>query len=166
MDIVFNFLAYLIIAIAAVSGMILIPLLIPLSAESENNPDHIYSIFNEESGYKGRKIFSAVGFLFPLIIVSQASMEIMAVIMMLVVGIILSLYHLSVYKNYPVLNDQMKIVLFIGVILLTAMALVTRQNYMSELLFFIVLMLSGVAWGGYSVYRRSKLICITRLLNE
>lgn len=140
-----------------------IPKLVILSTESENNPNHIYTIFMDEAGYKANKSLSALGCLFPFILISESINELEGIALVSVIFIISFIYHSSVYKGYPVLNLRMKLALVILLCAVTVASILTRYGYLPSDFFTFVIFSSGVGWGGYAVYRRSELIRITRV---
>ncbi len=161
-DLTSNFIGYGIVSLIVLGVIALIPRWIVLSTESENDPDHIYSIFMEESGYRGHKVLSAAGCLFPLIEVTKTSNEIEGLVMAAIIFVACFFYHLTVYKGYPVFNVKLKVALAVVLSSLTLVSILTRLGFVSSGVFIFIMVFSGLAWGGYSVYRRSKLIRISR----
>ena len=161
-DIIASFLGFGVVALIILAVIAIVPRWIVLSTESENDPDHIYTIFKEESGYRGQKISSAAGSLFPFILISIPTFEIEGLVVVGFFGIFCFFYHASVYKNYPVLNLRMKQMLLSLLVVLATLSLLTRLDYLSSKLFIFILISSGFLWGAYAVYRRSELIRIER----
>lgn len=166
LDIILFFLSYGVVALIILVAIILIPRWIILSTESENDPDHIYAIFMEEVGYCGHKVLSAAGCLFPLILLTATSFDIEGLALPLLIGVVCLFDHSTIYKNYPVFNQQMKVLLLILVVCLLLLSVLTRYYYLSANLYSLILMSLGVLWGGCAVFKRSKLIRITRLSNK
>jgi hypothetical protein len=161
-DIISNFMGYGIVALIILGIIVVIPKLVVVSTESENDPDHIYSIFMEETGYRGHKVLSAAGCLFPFFMVAKPSDDIEGYVLVAVLSIGCFFYHSSVYKNYPVFNQHMKLLLSVLLSTLTIVSLLTRYGYLSSGIVEFTLIPLGVLWGGYAVYKRSELIRITR----
>ncbi len=137
-----------------------IPKMIIIRTESEGKPDHIFTIFMDESGWSGQKVLSAAGCLFPFIELSKPSNEVEGIVLVIAISIGCFLYHSSVYKGYPVLTKNMKLVLVLIFSFLTVISLLAREGILTygATMFLIPF---GVLWGGYAVYRRSVLMRIT-----
>ncbi len=161
-----------IVTIAGGVGLILfgviygIPKWVILSTESENDPNHIYTIFMEESGYRGHKALSATGALFPFILLSKQSNNLEDFLWVSAISVILFIPHWSVYTGYPVFNRRMKVALPLILIVLAIFAILTRNGFMPVGFFIFILVSAGVAWGSYAVYQRSKLIRSSRQYDE
>ena len=153
------FMSYGIVALIILA---VIPKWVVLSTESENDPDHIYSIFMEEAGYRGHKVLSASGCLFPFIELTKTSNEIEGLALAGLIGVVCFFYHSTVYKGYPVFNKKLKIALVVLLTALVLVSLLTRFSFISSSVFIFIMVSSGVAWGGFAVYKRSELIRITR----
>ena len=153
---------YGIVALIILVVIAIIPRWVLLSTESENDPDHIYAIFWEESGVRGQKISSAAGCLFPFISISMPTFEIESFVITGLISVGCFLYHSSVYKDYAVFNQSMKRVLIALLGVLTVLSFLVRYNYLSSGFFIFILVSSGFLWGSYAVYRRSEQIRITR----
>jgi hypothetical protein len=162
LDLISIFIGYGIVALIILAVIAVIPKWVILSTESENDPDHIYSIFMEESGYRGHKVLSAAGCLFPFILLTKTSHDIEGVALGLLIGIGCFFYHSTVYKGYPVFNQRMKILLLALAGVSILLSLLARYSYLSTGVYSFILMSLGVLWGGYAVYKRSILIRITR----
>jgi hypothetical protein len=154
----FSLLALSIIAVAA-----LIPMWVTASTESERDANHIYKIFWEEAGFRGQKILSASGCILPFVMLARPVFDIEGLVLCLVVSVVCGLYHSSVYRGYTVLTNKMVVAGIVALGMLTVVSLLVRSGALSS--FFIVysIMFVGTAWGGYAVYRRARLIRITRL---
>lgn len=139
-----------------------IPRWVIISTESENDPDHIYTIFMEESGYRGHKVLSALGCLAPFIELSKTANEIEGIVFVTVVSIVCLVYHSSVYRGYPVLNGRMKLAFAFLLCFLYTVSILTKNNILTGSIFIFFFTVSGALWGAYAVYRRSVLISITR----
>ena len=161
-----------IITIIGAIGLILwgvvygIPKWVIISTESENDPNHIYSIFNEESGYRGHKALSATGALFPFILLSKQTSSFEDFLWISAISVVMFIPHWSVYVGYPVFNRSMKVALPLLLIALAILAVATRNGLMPANFFIFLLVVAGVAWGCYAVYRRSKLIQQSRQCAE
>src|SRR5690606_36466037 len=112
--------------------------------ESENDPDHIYSIFMEESAYRGHKVLSAAGCLFPFMLLTKKSHDVEGVVLALLIGIGCFFYHSTVYKGYPIFNHRMKMALLVLVGTLTLFSFLVRYNYLSNGVYMFILMSAGV----------------------
>lgn len=164
-DMLFYLALIIVICLITLAVIFSIPKLIILKTESEGNPDHIYKIFMDESGWRGQKILSAAGCLFPFIELSKRSNEVEGIVLVLAISIGCFFYHSSVYKGYSVLTKNMKLVLALILSFLTAISLLAREGILIDGA-TIFLIPFGVIWGGYAVYRRSVLIHITRLSSK
>lgn len=153
---------YGMIALIILAVIAIIPRWVVLSTESENDPDHIYTIFWEESGYRCQKISSAAGCLFPFILISMPSVEIEGLALVGLISVGCFLYHSSVYRNYAVFNQHMQRLLFGLLSALSVLSFLARYTYLSSGVFMFILISSGLFWGGYAVYKRSEQIRITR----
>ncbi|MBB3169576.1 hypothetical protein [Simiduia aestuariiviva] len=162
-EVIFGLGMFILIAGAILAVVWVIPRWVILSTESEVDINHIYNIFWEEAGFRGHKIISPAGVLFPFIELSKSSNELIGLIFVSVVCIACLIYHLSVYKNYPVLNSKMKLVLVMGLGLLVALSMLARFNIINSSFVLFAIMFCGVGWGAYAVYRRSGLVRIKRL---
>lgn len=138
-----------------------IPKLVVLLTESKVDPNHIYNIFMAESGYRGWKTLSPAGCLFPFIELSKPTSNAEGIVFVAAVCTGCFIYHLSVYKGYPVLTQKMKLALILILSFLTAVSLLAKFEIItgSATIFLIPI---GVVWGSYAVYRRSTLIRIAR----
>ena len=161
-EVISMFVGYGIIALIILAVIAIIPRWVVLSTESENDPDHIYTIFWEEAGFRGQKISSAAGCLFPFILVSMPTVEIEGLALVGLISVGCFLYHSSVYKNYAVFNQRMQHLLIVLLGVLTVLSFLARYNYLSSGVFMFILISSGVFWGSYAVYKRSEQIRITR----
>ena len=160
MDILFALTTFIGISLIILAVVFVIPKLVILSTESEGNPDHIYTIFKEESGYRGHKILAAIGCFSLFIELAKSSNDIVGITFVTVMTIGCFIYHSSVYKGYPVFNGHMKIALASLLGFLTVVSILTRVQVLSGGTFTFWFMLSGMFWGVYTVYRRSVLIRI------
>ncbi len=153
------------IVLGILGVLVLIPVWVKLSTESERDENHVYGIFWEEAGFRGHKILSASGCLFPFIMLARTDFDIEGIVLCLVIAIGCGFYHSSVYRGYPVLTKSMQVLGLASLVLITVISLLVRNEVLSS--FFIVysIMFFGLAWGGYAVYRRAQLIRITRLSN-
>jgi hypothetical protein len=154
----FSLLALSIIAVVA-----LIPMWVKASTESERDTNHIYNIFWEEAGFRGQKILSVSGCILPFVLLARPVFDVEGLVLCLVVSVVCGLYHSSVYRGYTVLTNKMVVAGIVTLGMLTVVSLLVRNGALSS--FFIVysIMFVGTAWGGYAVYRRARLIRITRL---
>jgi hypothetical protein len=162
LDLISIFVGYGIVALIILAVIAIIPKWVILSTESENDPDHIYSIFMEEIGYRGHKVLSAAGSLFPFILLTKTSLDTEGTALALLIGGVCFFYHSTVYKGYRVFNQQMKLSLLMLVVSLTFLSFLARYNHLSTGVYIFILVSLGNLWGGYAVYKRSRLIRITR----
>lgn len=135
-----------------------IPRLVCFSVDTEGNPNHIYTIFMEESGVRGCRVTSAAGCLFPFIGLARPSIDIEGVVLLGFACVMSLILHLPVYKGYPVLNRNMKLVLTALFFSLFIASMLTRSGVIPSGGLVPFIMLSGILWGGFAVYRRSVLI--------
>jgi len=161
-EVISMYVGYGIVALIILAVIAIIPRWVMLSTESENDPDHIYTIFWEESGFRGNKIGSAAGSLFPFILISMPTVEIEGLVTVGLISAGCFIYHSSVYKNYDVFNLRMQRILVVFLSGLTILSFLARYNYLSSGVFIFILVSSGFLWGSYAVYKRSELIRITR----
>lgn len=161
-EVISIFVGYGIVALIILAVIAIIPRWVVLSTESENDPDHIYTIFWEESGFRGNKISSAAGCLFPFILIPMPSVEIEGLVLVGLISIGCFLYHSSVYKSYAIFNQHMQRLLLVLLSGLTVLSFLARYNYLSSGVFIFILISSGFLWGSYAVYKRSEKIRITR----
>lgn len=164
-EILIGILSFGFLVIGILGVLVLIPVWVKLSTESERDENHLYNIFREEAGFRGQKILSASGCLFPFIMLARPDFDIEGIVLCLIFAIGCGFYHSSVYRGYPVLTKSMQVFGLASLILLTGISLMVRGQALSS--FFIVysIMFFGLVWGGYAVYRRAQLIRITRLSN-
>lgn len=162
-ELLLNISGYIIVAAIILVTIVALPSLVVLLTESDNQPNHVYAIFKEEMGFRGQKILSAAGCLVPFIELSKTSNELEGILIASCIGIICAWYHSSVYKTYPVFDKNLKVALAVVLTSLILVGVLTRQGFISSGVFTFILFWCGIAWGGYAVYKRSKLIRITRL---
>lgn len=153
-----NFLGFGAIALIVLAVVFIIPRWVILATKSENNPDHIYTIFWEEAGYRGHKILSAVGCLFSFITLSSPNHELEGYLLTTALSVGCFIYHSSIYRGYPVFTRSMKFALALFLGLLSWLCILTRIGVFSGEIFAFVLLISGYIWGSYAVYQRAKLI--------
>lgn len=163
MEMIFSLLIFFGLALIVLGIVAVIPKWVIASTEAESDPDHIYNIFHEESGFRGEKIISAAGCLFPYIELSKPVNNPEGIVLITVIAIACSIYHSTVYKDYPVLTNQLKLLLALIFVFFTVISLLMRFNYLSGSYMALLIMLIGPLWGSYVVYRRAKLIRIKRL---
>jgi len=158
-------LAFGFLLLGVLGVIVLIPVWVKASTESEREKNHIYGIFWEEAGFRGHKILSASGCLFPFFILANPDFDIEGVVLLFAIAIACGFYHSSVYRGYPVQTKNMQVIGLASLVLLTCISLLVRSQVISS--FFIVysILFTGFVWGGYAVYRRAHLIRITRLAN-
>ena len=164
-DLLIGILLFGLLVLGTLGIIFLIPAGVKASTESEQDENHIYKIFWEEAGSRGDKVLSASGCLIPFIILAHADIDIEGIILCLVVAIGCGFYHSSVYKGYPVLTKSMQFFGIALLIVLTGISLLVRQQALSGLFVVYSVLFTGLAWGCYAVYRRARLIRITRLSN-
>ncbi|WIO75510.1 hypothetical protein QP938_06295 [Porticoccaceae bacterium LTM1] len=150
------------IALLVLVVVFVVPMIIDLVTKSEGDSDHLYTIFMEESGYRGHKVLSAAGCLFPFILLTKSSNDIGVWMLVVTICATCFLCHLSVYKHYPVLTNKMKVVLAIMLGFLAVMSFLVRVEILSKNILVFILVASGLIWGGYAVFRRSLLVRIAR----
>ncbi|WP_415911636.1 hypothetical protein [Neptuniibacter sp. QD37_11] len=153
---------FFLLALGLLGLVFAIPKFVILSTESENDPDHIYTIFMQESGYRGHKVISAAGCLFPFITFSRPNFEIENLIYTGMAAAACAFYHSSVYRGYPVLTRAMSIGMAALFVFCTCITALAKLGHIPVGYFIFLLVSSGSAWGAYAVYRRSELIRITR----
>lgn len=154
----FSLLVLSIIAMAA-----LIPMWVTASTESERDTNHIYNIFWEEAGYRGHKILSASGCLSPFIMLARPAFDVEGLLLCLAVSVVCGFYHSSVYRGYTVLTNKMVVTGIVALCMLIVVSLLVRNGALSGFFIVYAIIFVGTAWGGYAVYRRARLVRITRL---
>jgi len=157
---VFSF-SLLLLSIVAV--VVLIPMCVTASTKSERDPNHIYKIFWEEAGYHGDKIISVSGCLLPFVMLARPVFDIEGMVLCLVISVVCGFYHSSVYRGYKILTKRMISAGVAVLIMLTVLSLLVRDGAVSIFLIVYFTMFTGMAWGGYVIYKRARLIRITRL---
>ncbi|WP_226647705.1 hypothetical protein [Microbulbifer variabilis] len=162
-DILLGVTLFCLLVLALVGVIFLIPLWVEVSTESERDPNHLCSIFWEEAGFKGQKISSASGCLFPFIVLANPNFDIEGLTLCIVVSVVCGLYHSSVYRGYAVINRKMKMVGVAAICMLFAVSFLVRYQALSSFYIVFCVVSIGAAWGGYAVYSRSYLIRIERL---
>lgn len=151
------------LALSIIAVIALIPMWVTASTESERDTNHIYNIFWEEAGFRGQKIIAASGCLLPFVMLARPVFDIEGLVLCLAVSVTCGLYHSSVYRGYAVLTNKMIVSGIAGLSMLTLVSLMVRFGALSSLFILYSIMFVGTAWGGYAVYRRARLIRITRL---
>ena len=140
-------------------GLIIgIPAFVKLHTEADANPDHIYTIFNRESGPRGMHISSVCMITMPLVLLSSPPTEILYIFIFLVFAAIALYFHLPVYKGYDVLNNKMRRILLSLIGVLIALAILAKYDVINSNLYIALNCFISFYWGGLAVYKRSKLI--------
>ncbi|USD23329.1 hypothetical protein MJO52_09390 [Microbulbifer variabilis] len=163
-DILLGVILFGLLVLGLVGIIFLIPLWVKVSTESEQDPNHLYSIFWEEAGFKGEKISSASGCLFPFIVLANPNFDIEGLILCIVVSVVCGLYHSSVYRGYAIITGKMKVAGVAALCMLTAVSFMVRYQALSSFYIIFCVALIGAAWGSYAVYRRAYLIRLERVV--
>ncbi len=153
---------FCLLALGLLGGIFVIPKLVILSTESENDPDHIYTIFMQEIGCRGHKAISAAGCLFPFIMVTRPSFEMEGIAFTGIICVVCAFYHSTVYRGYPVLTLPIKFGMAVLFIFCAGISFLTKFGFIPSGAYIFLLIGSGLLWGTYAVYKRSELIRITR----
>jgi hypothetical protein len=82
------FLIFGVIALVIMGIVLTIPKWVLVVTESEGDPNHIYSIFMHESGYRGNKVLSPVGCFLPFIILANNSTDIELFVLILLLSLV------------------------------------------------------------------------------
>ncbi|WP_026193583.1 hypothetical protein WKI13_13235 [Teredinibacter turnerae] len=162
-EILIGFLSFSFLVLGIIGVIVLIPVWVKASTESERDENHIYRIFWEEAGFRGQKILSASGCLFPFVMLARPSFDIEGIVLCFVIAIACGFYHSSIYRGYPVLTKSMKYGGVASLLFLTGISFLVRSQTLSGFFLVYSIMFIGLLWGGYAVYRRAQLIRITRL---
>lgn len=153
----------ILIVLAIAGAIIFIPILVTLSTESENEPNHIYNIYSQEAGFRGIKANSAIGCLFSFSLLAHPDLDQVAALIFIIFTITSGFYHAPIYRNYPVVTSFMLVTGLLSLIFLTAISLLVRVGTLPPFIFMLTIVLIGGFWGHYAVYRRAKLIRLERL---
>lgn len=157
-EILIDIFIFILLSLSVIGLIILIPVWVKASTESENNPNHIYNIFCEEAGSRGNKIMAASGCLIPFILIARPVFNPVNIIIGIAISIACALYHSSVYRGYPVLTSTMKTVGIFSIITLTTISTLSKREIISEFIIVYLAMFTGIVWGSYAVYKRARLI--------
>ncbi|WP_413665605.1 hypothetical protein ACG1BZ_10595 [Microbulbifer sp. CNSA002] len=162
----FGVVLFVLLILGLLGVIFLIPLWVKMSTESEGDPNHIYSIFWDEAGSQGEKITSALGSLFPFIILASPNFDVEGLVFCIAVSVICGLYHSSVYRGYAVITRKMKWAALVALCMLAAVGFLVRFQILSDFYMVFCITSTGAAWGGYAVYRRAYLIRTERLASR
>lgn len=161
-EILIGILAFGVLVLVVLGVVVLIPVWVKASTESEQDENHIYSIFWEEAGFRGQKILSTSGCLSPFIILSRPEFDLVGSALYFAIAIACGFYHSSIYRGYPVLTKSMQISGIASLVLLTGISLLVRCQVLSSYFIVYSILFIGSVWGGYAVYRRAHLIRLAR----
>ena len=114
----------------------------------------------------GLNFFQLQGVFSLFFILAKPVFDIEGLVLCVAISLPSAFYHSTVYKDYPVLTNRMKITGTSVLALLTLGALLARSELIPGFLIAYSTLIIGAAWGGYAVYSRAKLIREERLLKS
>jgi len=158
MEILFTFAPFIVLALVFLAAVFVIPLWVTTATEAESNPNHLYSIFMQESGSRGHKVFSASGCFLPFMLITKEKFEVEGIVAIILISAVCFFCHKTVYSGYNVLNIKLKKILSFFVVLMLVLSFMTRFNILSGAIYAFIFPLLGFYWGATAVHSRAKLI--------